>query len=367
MDNAYAIVMAGGNGERFWPVSTVLRPKQFVEFFGGKALLRHAVDRLEGLIPPERTFVITAERLVRMSRDVLPMVPAENFIGEPCRRDTAAAVATACGMAIRGGGPDAVGCILTADQLITPAETFRQTLADAVSTASRTDAVVTMGVVPTRPETGFGYIECGERIETGTKTAFRRVVRFVEKPDEPTARRYLAGGRHLWNSGMFVWKAQTMRDAFHAHAPDFDALIDAVATSRDAAEAIGRLYPGLRSISLDFAVMERMKRIVVAESAFKWDDVGSWTAIERHFPQDGAGNSVVGHAYLKDVSDAVVVNVGNGDGPPGPDASAPVQPHRIAVAGLKDVVVVCTPGATLVCSKAELKNMKALMKGALTT
>lgn len=368
MDNAYAMIMAGGNGERFWPASTVLRPKQFVEFFGGKALLRHAVDRLDGLIPPERIFVITAERLVRMSRDVLPMVPAGNFIAEPCRRDTAAAVATACGMAIRNGGLDAVGCILTADHLITPVETFQQTLADAVSMASLTDAVVTMGVVPTRPETGFGYIECGERMETGTKTAFRRVERFVEKPDESTARRYLSEGRHLWNAGMFVWKAQTMRSAFHDYAPDFEDLVDSVASSSNAAETIERLYPGLRAISIDFAVMEHMKKIVVAESAFKWDDVGSWTAIERHFPQDDAGNTVVGHAYLKDTADSIVVNVAGGGDPSVPGESPrAVKSHRIAVAGLEDVVVVCTPTATLVCSKTELKNMKTLMKGALTT
>lgn len=177
--NAYAIIMAGGNGERFWPMSTPERPKQFVTLFGGRALIRHAADCLKGLIPPERTLVITAERLVAQTRRALPGIPQANVIGEPCRRDTAAAVACACGLVKRLGGPDAVGCILTADQLMEPAAKFRRTLKSAITVASRTDAIVTVGIEPDHPATGFGYIECGPRIQTGTPTEFHAVRRFV--------------------------------------------------------------------------------------------------------------------------------------------------------------------------------------------
>ncbi len=352
MAEAYAIIMAGGNGERFWPLSTPERPKQFLDLFGGQTLIRQAVDRLAGLIPLERTFVVTSERFTAFTRDALPMLPPENVIGEPCRRDTAPAVATAGGLVLKKGGPDAVGCILTADQLITPAEAFRDTLADAIAMASRTDAIVTMGIVPTRPETGFGYIECGPRLDLGTRTVFHDVHRFVEKPNVETARFYLATGGFLWNAGMFIWKGAALRDAFNAHAPDIAPLIDAIAVG-DPAAAVNRLYPELRAISFDFAVMEHAEKILVAESRFDWDDVGSWTAVEHHFPQDAAGNTTLGATALREVSGSVVVNApvdGRKDG------------HVVVVAGLSDVVVVRTPRATLVCTRDQLKNMKAIVR-----
>ena len=197
--NTYAIILAGGNGERLWPLSTPERPKQFVSLFGGKSLIRHAVDRLEGLVPPERIIVITAARLAAMTRRALPCIPKENIIGEPCRRDTAAAVALACGLVKKYGGEKSVGCILTADQLMTPEDEFRKTLKDAVKVARKSASIVTMGIAPDGPATGFGYIECGEDVDFGTGTGFCRVKRFVEKPDVKTARKYLRSGRFRWN------------------------------------------------------------------------------------------------------------------------------------------------------------------------
>ena len=278
------------------------------------------------------------------------MLPPENIVGEPCRRDTAPAVATACGLVLKHGGADAVGCILTADHLITPPETFRATLADAIEMASKTDAIVTMGLVPTRPETGFGYIECGPRVDLGTTTVFHNVRRFVEKPNMETARFYLATGNFLWNSGMFIWKASVMRDAFREHAADISPLVDAVANGDPAAE-VNERYPRLRSISVDFAIMEHVTKILVAESRFDWDDVGSWTAVEHHFPQDEAGNTVVGSACIRGTAESVVLNSESG--------------HRLVVAGLKDVVVVHTPTATLVCSRDQLKNLRSIVRDAL--
>lgn len=351
-ENAYAVIMAGGNGERFWPMSTPERPKQFLDLFGDRMLICQAVDHLAGLIPPERIFVVTAERFTALTRESLPMLPPENVIGEPCRRDTAAAVATACGLVLKKGGPDAVGCVLTADHLISPAEAFRANLADAIEMAARTDSIVTIGLVPTCPETGFGYIECGPRVDLGTRTVFHAVRRFVEKPNEETARFYLATGGFLWNSGMFIWKAATMRDAFRAHANDIAPLIDAIAAGDSAAE-VNRIYPSLRAISVDFAVMEHAERILVAESRFDWDDVGSWTAVEHHFPQDGAGNTALGNVILRDVDSSIVVNA------PGNRAACPV-----VVAGLSNVVVVQTSTATLVCSRDQLKNLKSIVRAA---
>ena len=347
MARAYAIIMAGGDGERFWPVSTPRRPKQFVDIFGGKPLIRHAFDRLAGLVPPERVLVVTASRLVPLTRRALPEVPSCNIVGEPCRRDTAAAVAVACGLVTRLGGPDAVGCILTADQLMKPERDFRATLRDAISAAAKFDSIVTMGIVPDRPATGYGYIECGKKVDAGTKTVFYAVRRFVEKPDEATARRYLKAGRFRWNAGMFVWRARVMADAFAAAAPDFSPLIASVASAKSVSALLRRAYPPLRAISVDFAVMEKAKSILVAESRFKWDDVGSWQAIPNHFPADSAGNACIGKTALMDVRDSIVV-------------SSPS--HVTAVVGLSDVVVVHTPGATLVCSRSRAQDVKTLVR-----
>ena len=347
MAKAYAVIMAGGDGERFWPLSTPKRPKQFVDVFGGKPLIRHAFDRLKGLIPPERTLVVTAAKLVPLTRRALPEVPACNVVGEPCRRDTAAAVAVACGLVTRLGGPDAVGCILTADQLMKPEKAFRDTLRDAISAAAKFDAIVTMGIVPDRPSTGYGYIECGKRVDAGTKTAFYSARRFVEKPDEATARRYLKSGRFRWNAGMFVWRARVMADAFAAAAPDLSPIIASVSAAKSVAALLRRAYPPLRAISVDFAVMEKARNILVAESRFEWDDVGSWQAIPNHFPADAAGNVCLGNAALLDAKDSIVVSSCD---------------HVTAVVGLSGVVVVHTPGATLVCARERAQDVKKLVR-----
>ena len=347
MADAYAIIMAGGNGERFWPVSTPERPKQFVSLFGGKPLIRHAADRLAGLIPPERTLVVTAQRLVRQTQRALPQIPRANIVGEPCRRDTAAAVACACGLVKRLGGPDAVGCILTADQLMEPAAKFRRVLKDAISVAAKTDAIVTVGLVPDYPATGFGYIEIGARADFKAQTQFNQVRRFVEKPDEKTARRYLASRRFYWNSGMFIWKASTMERAFQAAAPDIAGLIPAVETARSLPTVLRRVYPALRAISVDYAVMEKAPNILVARSAFAWDDVGSWWAIPRHFPSDADGNACLGQTAVLDTRDSIVVSDDN---------------HLTALIGMKDVVVVHTAKATLVCPKDRVQDVKKLVR-----
>jgi mannose-1-phosphate guanylyltransferase len=191
----YAAILSGGSGERFWPLSTPKRPKQFLSVFGGKSLIRQAVERLSGLVPPERILVITAKSLVAATRAELPEIPCGNIVAEPCRRDTAAAVATACGVVEARGGESAVVAILTADQIMGDVKAFRRVLSDSALAAARSDSIVTMGIAPAYPATGFGYINVGGPLDLGTATEFRRAVKFVEKPDAATAKRYLATGR----------------------------------------------------------------------------------------------------------------------------------------------------------------------------
>ena len=342
--NFYAVILAGGSGERFWPLSTSERPKQFLKLFGGKSLLRQAAERLHGITTPERVIVITSSRLAAATRRELPELPRENVVAEPCRRDTAAAIAVACGIVRRRGGDNAVGAILTADQLMKKPAVFRRMLLDAVKAASETDSIVTLGVKPDYPSTGFGYIEPAEKAAVKTATEIRRVKRFAEKPDAATAARYIRRG-YVWNAGMFVWKASTLHKAFADHAPEFVGIADAVAAARNPAPLIRRIYPGITRISFDFAVMEKASNVLVAMGDFGWDDVGSWTAVERHFHADASSNFVIGKAVAIDSSRSVFVADG----------------ADIAVLGLSDIVVVTTGRHVLVADKGRVQELKKLV------
>jgi mannose-1-phosphate guanylyltransferase len=256
-------------------------------------------------------------------------------------------VAVACGLVKKLGGPDAVGCILTADHIMSPTKNFRDSLRDTIRAAARHDSIVTIGIEPTFPATGFGYIECAETAETGTKTQFSLVKRFVEKPDSSTARRYVKSGRFRWNAGMFVWRERVMEEAFAAAAPEFLPLVTSVASAANISAVLRRMYPAMRATSVDYAVMEKTKNILVAKSSFKWDDVGSWQALPNHFPADEAGNIRLGKTAMLDSSGSIIVSSEN---------------HLTAVLGLKDIVVVHTPNATLVCPRDKVQEIKRLVK-----
>ena len=344
-DNVYAVVIAGGEGRRLWPLSTPEFPKQFISLFEGKSLIRHATDRLKGLIPPERIFVVTSADFLKLTRKALPDIPTENIVGEPCRRNTAGALAIACALVKRRGGDDAVGCVLPADHLIKPAAKFRKTLKEAVAAASRSDAIVTLGIVPDRPASEYGYIECDTETKTRYGSSTEAVRRFVEKPDRKTAEKYLKTGRYLWNAGMFIWRAKTLETAFAAAAPDIGSIINPLAKAKNPRTALRKLYPGIKSISFDYAVMEKIRNILVTKCSFDWDDVGSWLSFSEHFNADGRGNRRIGRTAVYETSNSTVVSDGS---------------HLVAVAGLRDVVVVRTKDATLVMSADMADKMKAL-------
>ncbi len=348
--HAHAVIMAGGNGERFWPLSTSVHPKQFVSLFDGKPLIRHAVDRLEGLVPPERILVVTSAALAGASRTACDNLPPENIVGEPCRRDTAAACALACGL-VAARDPDGVAAILTADQIMADAPAFRLILADSFTAATASESIVTIGVVPDYPATGFGYIEGGDVMDFGTDTEFRRARRFVEKPDSETAARYLAAGNFRWNAGMFIWHVRTMREAISRHASDLLPLVEAPAIAPDSAALnvrLAGLYPGIRKISVDYAIMEKCENIVMAEGAFGWDDVGSWPSIDKHFPHDAAGNLALGKVETHDAARNIVISDDGG--------------RLVALLGCDDLIVVQTEKATLVCPKARAQELKELVR-----
>ena len=348
MKHAYAVILAGGSGERFWPLSTKARPKQFISLFGGRPLLSLAVERLHGLIPADRIFIITAERLVEETAKAAWKVPRANIIGEPCKRDTAPAIALACGL-VRQRDDEGVVCILTADQLMSDVETFRLTLADAITVARREPVIVTLGIQPDTAATGFGYIEAGGALDTRTLTRFHAAKRFVEKPDAYTAARYVESGQYYWNAGMFIWKTGTMCAALGKYAPDLALLCDAVAEAVSPEELdalLCRVYPALRAISIDYAVMEHADNIVMARGVFGWDDVGSWPSVAGHFSADLAGNVVVGTCEPLESHNNIVVS----------------ENRLTALIGVSGLVVVQSENATLVCPKDRAEDVKKLLR-----
>ena len=342
----YAVILSGGSGERFWPLSTPDRPKQFLTVFGGKSLIRQSVDRLQGLLPVDHILVVTAGSLVKATHEHLPELPRANIIAEPCRRDTAAAVATACGVVEARGGENAVVAILTADHLMNDERAFRHVLMDAVKAAAKTDNIVTMGVTPDYPATGFGYIQVGMPVGLGTKTVFSQAVRFVEKPSAAKAKKYLASGEYVWNAGMFVWRVATMKSALLLGAPELASLEAAVAsTKKNVAKVLEVCYPQLPKISIDYAVMEKATNILVSRGAFGWDDVGTWTSTDRHLATDARRNVAKGEVALLDVTGSVAIAEG----------------AQIAALGVKDLVIVTTPNAVLVAAKDRVQDLKKLL------
>ena len=346
--DAYAVIMAGGKGERFWPVSTRKHPKQVLSLVGGKPMLAQAVERVETLIPPENVYVITSADLVDITRESVARVPAENIIGEPFGRDTAAAVALGAAL-VEARNPQGVMAVLTADHVIGDPDIFVKTIAESLVLAAGDDVLITMGILPEFPSTGFGYIDAGDAYPFDGVTQFFRARRFVEKPGRPVAEDYLAAGHYFWNSGMFVWSLKSILSAFERHQPPLRAMIQrlrGVAGTPQLACAIEEEYGKLEKISIDYAVMEKANNILMAKGTFRWDDIGSWPAIGNHFEADDQGNVAIGDCEAIDSQDNVVYS----------------RERLTALIGVKDLVVVQAEGATLICPKARAQEVKAMVK-----
>jgi mannose-1-phosphate guanylyltransferase len=339
----HPVILAGGRGERFWPLSRRRRPKQLLPLLSDRPLLTDTIARLSGAALPADTFIITARDLVGPVREAAPGVPHHHIVGEPVGKNTAPAVALAAWW-LRNAGEDAVVAVLPSDHRIEPAERFREELRAAAETALARGAIVTFGIPPTRPETGYGYIEVGEPIAPGSR--FHSVRAFREKPDAPTAARYGSDGRHLWNAGMFLFPPQVMLEEIRTNAPEIAALLpllpDRVSEDEPALEAYYRAAP---SVSIDVAVMERSARALVARAGFAWDDLGSWAALGSGDAGARAGTVTRGRTLLVD-SEGVVAFADGG---------------LIAAVGVSDLVIVRTPDATLVCPRDRVQEVRGLV------
>jgi mannose-1-phosphate guanylyltransferase len=294
----HAMIMAGGGGTRFWPRSRSKRPKQFLTFSGDKTLLQGTVDRVAAQVPPERTWIITGEAYVAETRKQLPEVPATNIIGEPEGRDTAPCVGL--GAAVIGMvDPDATIAVMPADHAIEPVQEFRRALHAAEQFAhDNPDKLITFGIRPSFPSTGYGYIKRGEPAGTRQGVNAAHVIEFKEKPPPEVAEEYVAGGNYDWNSGIFVWKPRTILGELHARKPDIHAVVCKIANAWGTpawADVFRENYKTAEKKSIDFAVMQdaaKEGKVLVLNAPYTWDDVGSWLALERGNPQDTDGNTV---------------------------------------------------------------------------
>lgn len=351
--------MAGGSGERFWPLSRFHRPKQLLQLTGsGQTLLAEAVDRVAPLIPQERIFVVTGAHLQEAIRNA-ELVPAENVLAEPCKRNTAGCLVYAAAECVARFGPQAEQlalAVITADNHVGAPERFRETVDVALRAVENEPVLATIGITPTRPETGFGYIEVqdGEQAARGSPgpPPVHQVARFCEKPDRQTAERFLGSGRFLWNTGMFFWRLTTfVQELEHARplmAKTVRDLAQPIAAG-DAAEVL-RVFQQLENISIDYALMERAHRVVVVRGDFPWDDIGSWDALKRHLPADARGNVVVGDAVTVDASNCVVYNE------PG------VERMAVGVLGVEGLVVVVCEDGVLVLPKERSQDVRLIVK-----
>jgi mannose-1-phosphate guanylyltransferase len=344
MEAPSAVVLAGGSGTRFWPLSRARRPKQTLPLVGSVSLVRATVDRLAPLFPADRVWCVTAREQAALIRRELPGLGTDRVVEEPQGRDTAAAVGLAATL-LEARDPDGAFVILPADHHVPDAAAFQETLRRALE-AARGGALVTLGIKPRHPATGYGWLHRGERAGDAWK-----VRRFVEKPQLPAAKEFLASGEHYWNAGIFAWRSQAILAEIGRRLPELAAglreIRGAVGTPRFA-ETLDRVYPTLPKISIDFGVMVHAENVLMVEAGFEWDDVGSWAAAAARRPHDAAGNALDPSCVAVEVKDSLVVS------------SDPA--HVVGVLGLEGVVVVHTPDATLVCPKSRSEDLKLLVE-----
>ena len=354
----YGVIMAGGAGTRLWPLSRGNRPKQLLPVVRGRSLLRLSYDRLRGFLPPERIFVCTGAAYGPQVLENLPELPKDNLLGEPIGRDTANAVGFPAAI-LQRRDKDAVVAIVTADHVIQPIDVFQSCAKKGFDVASEyPQMLVTFGIVPTHGHTGLGYIHRGEalRLKDGSTGAFR-VQAFREKPDKATADRYVESGRYYWNSGMFVWRCDTVLGELAAHLPESHRGLMKIADAWDTPrreQVLNETYPTLPKISIDYGVMELASQgkgkaqVAVVEMPVQWLDIGSWPALAETLPMDEHNNATEARACVFiDADDNIVVS----DDPE----------HLVSAIGVSDMIIVHTRDATMVCPKSEAQRVKELV------
>lgn len=344
----FGVIMAGGKGERFWPLSRAHRPKQFLKLTSERTMLDETIERVRPLIPLDNIRIVTGQSMTNLIIENNRSITEKHILTEPVARNTCLAIGLAA-VHLQKQDKDAVMVVLSADHLIRPAEKLLEILTDASAAAAKEDKLITIGIVPTRPDTGYGYIRLGEQQNFAGNSTMHQVAAFVEKPKAALAQEYYFSRRYLWNSGMFVWSAKSILKAIDECQPEIGKSL------KDYSKAIGtaseetaraKLYENTISISIDYAVLEKASNVLVVKADILWDDVGSWTSLERYKEQDSSHNVIVGEAVTFDTYETTIFN----------DASG-----IVAAVGLADVVIVRSADITLVAHKTKVGLIKDLL------
>jgi mannose-1-phosphate guanylyltransferase len=342
----YAVIMAGGVGTRFWPVSRLSLPKQLLAIGGGDSLLARTIRRIGPLTPLPRTLIVTCDAIAEKIAAAFPELPSENLLAEPLRRNTAPCAAVAAKLLV-DRDPDAAMALLPADHVILKEAAFQAILGAAFALAARADEMIALGITPRYAETGYGYIEMGERLDDGAAQPYCRIAAFHEKPEPATAERYLASGRFLWNAGIYVFRAAVFLQALKTALPELHRAVmslDGHASPAEVRERLEAIYPATRSVSIDTGVMEKVENLIVFPADIGWSDVGSWTALREFRPLDARGNAAQGDFIALDAADNTVF----------------AQSGLVAAVGVEGLIIVHTPDATLVARRDDAQAVKKI-------
>ena len=344
----YALILAGGSGQRFWPVSRDALPKQLLKLFGEKTLLELTVERLEGLVPPENILILTNSQQEAMVRKLLPKLPKENIIAEPEKRDTAPAIALGVGW-VAAREPSATMIVLPADHLIQDEEAFKRVLQASAFAAESSGALVTIGIKPTWPCPSYGYVERGRKallngMDEGVSVY--EVVRFREKPNPDLAEHFISQGNFTWNAGMFIWTLPAIFSELSRHAPQLADFVAEVRKSKNFAATINSQFGKLPKLSIDYALMEKASRVLNVEATFDWDDVGNWTSVGKYLEKDDDGNQFNCKLAKFDAGGNIVFSQ---------------VENQVALLGVQDLIVVQAKDAILIASKSHAESIKKLV------
>jgi mannose-1-phosphate guanylyltransferase len=348
--NIYVVIMAGGVGSRLWPRSREKSPKQLLHILGEGTMIQNTVARLQPMIPYDHIYIVTNRVQVDAFKDQVPQIPAGNIIAEPFGRNTAPCIALVAAQ-LRQRDPSGVMIVLPADHFIQNVGEFQQKLRLASEAAHELRGLITLGITPTRPETGYGYIQQSDRPDPDNpfhNQGLRRVLTFADKPDLPTAERFLASGDFLWNSGMFVWRVDAIEEAFRRYLPELHEQIESIQAAQGSdnyQERLDSIYGQIHPISIDYGIMEKAANVYVTQCEFGWSDVGSWDETYRLARKDTNSNSIVGEAITIDTSGCFIRTTGK----------------MIATVGVEDLIIVDSTDGLLICKRGESQRVQAVV------
>ena len=345
--NNHLVIMAGGVGSRFWPMSTAERPKQFIDVLGtGKTLLQLTVERFGSLVQPENVWVVTNQQYAEIVAEQLPDMPQTNILCEPCRRNTAPCIAY-ISWRIKSQDPKANIVVTPSDHIVTNVQEFQRVVSECMKFTSDTDAIVTLGMKPTRPETGYGYIQANLAANSLRNKGIFRVDSFREKPDLTTALQYLKQNNYYWNAGIFIWNVNTIVNAFRMYQPSmsriFESMRDLYGTPQEQ-QAINERFPECESISVDYAIMEKAEEIFVYPADFGWSDLGTWGSLQTHVHRDLYGNACIGENISLFESHDCIIHT--------------TQERKVVVQGLDGYIVAENDNTLLICKLSEEQRIK---------